>query len=432
MKKLIISIAILSYSLAVLASKNDGETRYATVKVNIASTDIINIQAKYTDLLVETWDKNEVLIEATVRFDGKMNSKMEKFLNEFEQEVNNNISKNSGELLIKTNLDEPNKIQIGSKNVGINISFGDDELKIEYKIKAPATNQYIINSSYRDVRLVGDFNEIELIQYSGDLKIDFIQKAKLNLKYGSAIFKGIGLAEMEIYEQEIESGSIKKLKLNAKYSDLEITEIEELEVVSYESEYTIGSIGLLTGNFKYGEMEITQGIGTARLTLYEEDIEARKIDHLTLENSKYSKIEVARVQSITLIESYEDEITIGALGSLTSKNSKYGKYHIDQLQGEFKLNGHEDEIEIEDVTSTATSLIVDGKYINISVGVEDIAYSLKSNVKYGKLDYNKDLVDIKKYIKDSDQLEVDLVSKKSSKTPFSILTKGYEMTLEIN
>lgn len=432
MKKLIIT-SILYYLVltAVFGSKNDGETRSATIRLDVSETDVINIQAKYTDLQVETWDKSEVLIEAIVVFDGNMNARVEKFLDGFEQEVNDNISKKGGELLIDTNLDEPNKVQIGSRHVGIIFSFGEDELRIEYRIKSPANNKHIINSSYRDVSIIGNLKDVELTQYSGDLEAEFIEKAKLNLKYGSSTFKGITSAEMEIYEQEVESGEIGTLMLNAKYSDLEISKIDILEATSYESDYSIGSVGTLSGNFKYGEMEITQNVGSAKLTLYEEDIEAKKIENLILENSKYSKIEVARIQSIKLTESYEDEITIGALGSLESKNSKYGKYQIDQLQGEFQLNGYEDEIEIEDIASSATLLSVDGKYIDINVGVEDASFSLISDVKYGQLKYNKDLVEVKKYIKDSDQLEVEIYSKKSNANRFEILVKGYEMKLEI-
>lgn len=433
MKKLILTISILSCSIAAM-STTDGETRSATVTVNVASSDLINIQAKYTDLIIETWDRNEVLIEASIRYEGEMTDKAQKFLDEFERLVKDNINLGNGELLIDSGMELPNhRVKKSFFGLIVVINVGDfDEAKLEYKIKAPANNKYKINNSYRDVKMIGNFEEVELTQYSGDLKADFIKKANLNLKYGSASFKGIGVAEMEIYEQEVESGKIDLLKLNAKYSDLEITEIGGFDVTSYESDFTIGSIRTLIGNFKYGKIEVTQAIGIATLTLYEQDIEARKIDNLTLKNSKYSKIKSARIQSITLNESYEDEVTIGVLGSLIAKNSKYGKYDIDQLQGEFQLNGYEDEIEIEDVTSDATSLIVDGKYINITLGAEDIAFTLKSNVKYGDLNYNEDLVDIKKYIKDSDQLEVDLVSKKSSQNPFSISVNGYEMTLEMN
>lgn len=432
MKRLIISTIAICFCLVSMANRNnDGETRSATVRLDVSSTDVINIQAKYTDLTVEAWDRNEVMIEASVVFDGKMNKRVQEFLDNFEQEVKENISKKGNEILIETNLDEPNKVQIGSKNVGIIFSFSEDELRIEYKIKSPPSNKYIINSSYRDAFLYGHFKDVDLTQYSGDLEAEFIDKAKLNLKYGSATFKELGEVDMEIYEQNIESGKINTLKLNAKYSDLEITEVESLDAISYESDYTIGSIASLTGNFKYGEMEVTQEIKRAKLTLYEEDIEARKIGNLTLENSKYSKIIVARIESIALKASYEDQFTIGSLGSLTSTDSKYGKYQIDQLQSKFQLDGYEDNIEIDDISSSATIVAIDGKYIKASIGANDIPFVLNSKIKYGQINYDEGIVDVRKYIKDSDLLELEAYSKKKSEKRLQIHVNGYEIDLNI-
>ncbi|WP_421765267.1 hypothetical protein [Ekhidna sp.] len=430
MKRIIILALACSASLAILA-KGDGESRSTKVNVEISASDEIRIQAKYTALTIETWNKNEVEIEATVRYDGKVTSKIQEFLDEFESRVNDNIRLSGGELFIDTDLDLPNKVQVGSKNVGINISYGD-ELKIFYKIKSPGSNEYTISTSYEDVRLIGAFNKVDFTQYSGDLTAGSIKSGKMNLKYGSAEIEHLGTAEMEIYEQEISVTSIIDITINMKYSDVEFRSVEVMEAISYESDIKIGKAIVLSGNYKYGDINITNSLDKAELTLYEVDIEAGTIGSLLLENTKYSKFEIDRVGSITFRQSYEDETVIGTVGSFKSTNSKYGNHTIDLLESSFKLNAYEDEVEINELAKSVTDIIVDGKYIELSIDSDGSSFILKSNVKYGNVEYNENLVDVKRYIKEGDNLEVEAVSKNTSDQPINILVTGYEVKVQLD
>ncbi|WP_436516155.1 hypothetical protein [Ekhidna sp. To15] len=431
MKKLI--LIALAYSLAfLLYANNDGETRTATVKTTVTASDVINIEAKHTELLVETWDKNEVEIEASIRFDGKMTNKMEVFLDEFEQRVKDNISQRTGELKIDTDMDIPNRVQIGGKSIGINISYGGKELKIVYKIKAPGTNKYIISNSYEDVRLFGSFNEIEFDQYSGDLEAGTIKTAKMNLKYGSASIKSLENGDMEIYEQELDIYSLGSLELNAKYSDLEFEKVGKVDAISYESDFEIGSIEEFKGNFKYGEINISGKLNVASFECYEMDIEAEELGKMESENSKYSKYEFGKARSIKFEQSYEDETTIGTLGSFQSKNSKYGKHTIDVLEGSISLNAYEDKIEIDELGKKVSKISIDGKYIDTAIGIGNSSFILSTNIKYGEVNYDKSDVDVRRYIKDGDQLEVEVHSKSKSDNPIRISVKGYEVNITLN
>lgn len=432
MKKLILIALACSFTTLLHANKKDGETRTASVKVSVSPSDLIDIQAKYTELTVEAWDKNEVEIEATVRFDGKLTNKMQVFLDEFEKNVKDNIYKSVGQLKISSDLDIPNKIQIGSENVGINISFGDNELKISYKVKAPGKNKFVIASSYEDMRLIGSFNQIELTQYSGDLEAGSIEKAKMNLKYGAAAIESIGSASMEIYEQELNVSSINELTINAKYSDLELRTCGNLEFTSYESDIKIGSAKQLNGNLKYGEIEITDRLDRSELTLYEVDIEAKEIGTLRLENSKYSGFDIGRVGSIYFEQSYEDETEIYSVGTFKSLNSKYGNHSLGTLTGSLDLTAYEDEIEIEKVGSTVTSINIDGKYIDSIIDLGGRSYVLLTDVKYGKVEYDESNVDIKRYIKADDKLEVEAHSKNKTSNPVKITVKGYEVDVRLD
>ncbi|WP_144017460.1 hypothetical protein [Ekhidna lutea] len=433
MKRLILIAFVCSLSMLALA-KGDGESRTTTVNVSISSSDRINIQAKYTELTVETWNKNEIEIEATVRYDGKMTDKIQEFLDQFETLVNDNISKGTAGLSINSDLDFPNRgVKKSFFGLVMEINLGDfDEAKLEYKIKAPGTNSYTINNSYEDVRLIGSFKDIDFTQYSGDLEAETIQNAKMNLKYGSASIRTIGVAEMQIYEQELDINEIDELTINTKYSDHEFNSVGAMKAESYESDFQIRVIDELKGDFKYGEITIEEKLGTAEMTLYEVDIEAKEIASIRLKNSKYSKFDMGRVQSIVFEQSYEDETEAMSVGLFKSLNSKYGNHAFDELTQSLELNAYEDEVKIDRVDPSATKISVDGKYIDLFIGVSDIPFFLKTDVKYGKVEYDEDSIDIKRYIKDGDQLEIEAQSKKTSKSPLQISVKGYEVDVVID
>ncbi|WP_420578545.1 hypothetical protein [Ekhidna sp.] len=433
MKKLIIIALACSLSWTLSATEiNEGETRSAKVTVNISKSDRINIQAKYTELIVEAWDKPQVEIEAIVRYDGKMTDKIQEFLDDFEQNVKDHIQKGATELLIDTDLDIPNKIQIGGKHVGIQISYGDDELKVTYKVKAPGVNDYEISNSYEDVRMIGSFKKVDFKQYSGELEAEMIEEGIFNMKYGSASIQQIGNAKMEIYEQELDARIIGTLELNAKYSNMELAEVETIEATSYESDYQIGSIDEISGNFKYGEIEITERLGEGKLEFYEMDMEIEDVELLVLTSSKYSKFEIEKAKSITFEQSYEDETNIGTLGQFKSMNSKYGNHRIETLESSFQLNAYEDEVEIKSLSPEASDVYIDGKYIDASIGISNASFILKSNVKYGKVEYDESSVDVKRYIKDGDQLEVEAHSKNKRDKSVNITVNGYEVDVKLN
>lgn len=434
MKKLILIALACSTALFGLA-KNDGETRTTKVAINISSTDRVNIKAKYTELVVELWDKNSVEVEASVRYDGKMTDKIQEFLDQFEELVKNNINYSGSEVSVSSDLDFPNRgIKKSFFGLVMELNLGDfDDVKLVYKIKAPATSPYIINNSYEDVRLIGNFGELDFTQYSGDLAAGSIKNAKMNLKYGSATIESIESATMEIYEQKLNSRSIGNLEINTKYSDLDFRNVGTMEATSYESDIQIGTIKELKGNFKYGEININDKLENAKLTFYEMDMEGEEIGTLRLENSKYSNFDFEKVGSLIFDQSYEDETEINTLDTFKSLNSKYGNHSIGLLNGSLELNAYEDEVDIEKLSSTATLISIDGKYIDSSIGISDASFLLKANVKYGSISYDESKVNVRRYIKDDDKLEVEVQSKSGKeRKPINIIVNGYEVDVNLN
>lgn len=431
MKKWIIIILLVEIGIVSIGySKDAGETKTATVSYKVNSNDEIDIRAKYTDLKVEAWNKDEVLIEATIRFDGKMTDKMQSFLDNFEEEVTSNIDEQAGKLLIKTNLDEPNKFQIGSKTVGIIIGFSEDELRLEYSIKVPSRNRLSIENSYRNVQLTGDFREVKIDQYSGELTTGNLEKAELRLKYGKATLGSLGEAEMELYEQEISAKEMASGLINCKYSDLEIQVLGVVEINGYETEYELETISSLTGNMKYGNLEIAEKADELKLTAYEIDVDANRLTNTSLVEMKYGKFEANSVGKLDIEKVYEVDFEIEQLTTATVEEAKYGDFNVDQLNGDLLLKQtYEIDTDIESISSNTSLIRIEGKYGNISLGLKNQNYTCSIDGKYGSINLDRDDDRIKKYIKDGDQIEVEVTN--GSGSGLRVEVKGYELDVKV-
>ncbi len=423
--KILLISAVFSANL-VFGTGKEIQTQTTSHSVAVSSSTEIKIQGKHTYLEIETWDKDEVAIEATVTFNGKITDRVQKFLDEFEQNVRDGVLKTGNELKINTRLDEPNRVQIGSKHVGVIIGYSEKELRIEYIIKVPGSNDLTVKGAYKDIVMIGTYDDVEITQYSADLTADTFKKAKLNLKYGDAEIKSIGNLTMEVYEQDMEVNKIGTSDLNVKYSDLTFDQVDEMTVIGYETDFYFVDIESLDGNLKYGEMEIESKLSRGTLTLYEFNIDGQGVGNLRFENSKYSNIEFDRANEIKFIESYEDKLDVRYINTLIAK-SKYGEYTIDQLGHKVELFGYEDDLVINDVADEATGIHLDGKYLNLDIDLTDSEYRLVSDLKYGKVDYDESKVDVRKYIKENSMLKIELASKRAGADAFLLDIRGYEV-----
>ena len=153
MKKGILILIALASTSAFANNSKEGVTRTATKVVDVSSGDRINILGKNKTLTIETWDKNQVEIVATVNFYGDPNNRMQEFLDNWEAIVNGNIRKSGGELTIDAEIEEPNKVQIGGRYLGVQVGYSEKQLSIEYALKVPARNPIELRTSYKSLSM---------------------------------------------------------------------------------------------------------------------------------------------------------------------------------------------------------------------------------------------------------------------------------------
>jgi len=433
MRRVIITILLVN-TLFLQAKEKEVETRTATVTVPFDRNDKLTLNMKNTEVRLETWDRDEVYIEATVRLNGSVTNKRAEFLDNWQEIVESGVSSSSFGVKVNSALEttkEVNKKTFLGMVVSMTITT-DNSYDITYSIKAPGKAGLKIDGSYKDVSLVGYFNRLEMDLYSADFKADSLLMADLELKYGNARISKISKAEITLYENELEAEEITSLELSTKYSEVEIKKLIELvNLDSYETDFVIGYTKGLEGIIKYGELELTEGSKKVDLELYEVDLELGEIEEIKM-RSKYSNLKADRIENLILESSYEDEFEVQVLGSMESTETKYGVYDIRELTGSFKLEGYEDNISIYAISSNASEISLSGKYVETEINVADNPIVLDIYTTYGDISFDESKFEVSRMITESSKKEIKAKSKATGENGLKIMITGYEMDLDID
>lgn len=432
MKKEILTLLILVSGLVLHAeTERDGETRTATHTVDVSSGDVINVLGKNKTLIIETWNESKVEIVATVNFYGEPNDRMLEFLNDWESIVKGNIRKFPGELTIDAEIDEPNKVQVGGKYVGIRVGYSDKQFGIEYKLKVPSENPLELRTSYKSLWMTGTYADVEIDAYSTDFKGEDFEKVYFKMKYGDATIKSVKEGKMELYENDMDIKKVEYIDINDKYSEFKFEEVGEMKIQGYETDIQAGNIERMNANMKYGEMNVTNKIGLGTFVSYEYDIHADAAGNLRFDQSKYSNLELDRANQVKFFDSYEDELDVRYLNILESK-AKYAEIEIDELGKSLEMmNGYENDVIIRKLNEDAESVSMDGKYLTLDILIGSRVFGLNANVKYGKISFDERKTNVRKYIKENDKLTIEAGPKGEGGSGFLIHLTGYEIKAEI-
>lgn len=247
-----------------LASQVSAEEQKKTFSesYNVNADAKVNISNEYGNVTIQTWEKNQVVVDVTITVDGKSAEKAQQIMDKIVINYNGSPTEVKVETYIK-----------GSLNCN------NCKLSIDYMVKMPATNQLKMKNTFGDA-FIGDligatdlrveYGSMELgklenkandiVMKFGDMEVEYLKAANLNMEYGS-----------------LEIGKADYLDLYVRFVSVEIGEVSELLIDAEYESAEIGSVDRLRGKLSFYGLEIDE--------LFE------KID-LT---SSYGAIEITRV-----------------------------------------------------------------------------------------------------------------------------------------
>lgn len=408
-----------------------GETRTAKVSILANPSAFIIINGKNTELLIETWNKNEIEVIAEVNYRGKEKANVTAFLNNFEQEVKDNIFTSNQKIEIKSSLDTPNKVQIGSKYAGIIVSYNDEELNITYSIKVPMVNGMQVVNSYKNLEMMGSYqSNVEIQQYSGNFKGGNFKDLKVSMKYGTAIVDQVRKLSGEMYEEDFTASFVNDMELNAKYSKIKVKNLGKSNFINYETKMYLGSAEMISGEMKYGRLEIEQWVDQLNFDiLYEVEIYGNEVNDIRFGQSKYGEYQFKKIRSVQLMDSYEDKLSTEITYSADIK-AKYGNFEMGDLVKYFVLDSYETETTLT-ILDESTEIKLQGKYGTAWITTNGNPIVVDANIQYGKINYPIETMNRNIYIYENDKLEMKLSSKNTQSKPCMINVRGYEQKVDI-
>jgi hypothetical protein len=236
----------------------------------------ININNKYGDVVVQSWDKNQVTIDVKVTVELPNNERAQKLI----EYITVEFSETGNIISAKTNIDDK-----------FNFSGWGDSRKfsIDYNVKMPA------NAS------------LSLINKYGDANIDELHGlTNLDVKYGNI---SIG---------KLTRGNIKPLnRISLAYGKGTIDEASWLDImIRYSSKVEITRSQALLIDSKYSKLYI----GEASSVVGE---------------SKYDNIRIDKINNLVLDNGYT-ETNIGTLNKKLDYKGGYGSFSVENIPSDFE------------------------------------------------------------------------------------------------
>lgn len=298
----------------------------------IDKNDKLNISNMYGSIIIKTWDKNEIKVDADIKSYAKTDEEAQKLLDD----VSINATKNGDLVSIKTNLANRNG------NWGRNVKNGKTvwrrEVKTHYIVYMPASNALTAAQSYGDITIDDFSGPTSLkIQY-GNLMAGDLRNANnyISVQYGKANLKNVNEARIDHqYGGGLTLGNINNLELEAQYTAVNIGTIKNNANIKHQ----------------YGSGVVINYAGSLSLTAQYTNIKVDKLGGTFTGTVVYGKLDVGNVESGCKVFNGSSDYSSITLGFSPSYS---GQFNVTTNYGGFKA-GPNIKVEKSDKGTTSRS-----------------------------------------------------------------------------
>jgi len=310
----------------------------------------VNVYNVYGNIIIKTWDKNEVKVDADIRAFANSESEAQSLIDN----VSITSSKNGDEAIFKTQMEDRNS---NWGNGSRNGKRWRREVKIFMTVYLPSTVALTVSQQYGNV---------ELPDFSGptSLKVQYGKLVTGNLSnsnnFISAQYTSVDLQDVNkaTIKQQYGSGltiaSAGDLNLNAQYATVRIGDVKRNASIKqqYGSGLTIASVG---GNLdldaQYASVKVGVIKGDAGIKIqYGSGLNIEQVDNLSL-TAQYAAVRVGRLT-----------------GNITAKAQYGSRFSVEKVEASSKI------------------VNIDSEYLNVNLGfASNYGGSFNVDTQYGSL-----------------------------------------------
>lgn len=225
------------------------KTRTIKKEFSVSKDNTLNIDNRYGDLTITTWNENTINIEVTITVSSDNEEYAEKKFNAIDVE----FRQDNNTVFAKTIINKTKSVwSFFGGNTSVNT-------KIDYVVKMPVSN---------NVDLDNDYGSIYLDRLEGICKIDcdygglnigelHNKMNTINMDYGrSSSIDFINNADINTDYSKLAIEKANTIDLNADYSQLEITEVEKIVYSNDYGSLKINEADEISGNGDYLTLKV--------------------------------------------------------------------------------------------------------------------------------------------------------------------------------
>ncbi|SOD19917.1 hypothetical protein SAMN06297358_3624 [Pedobacter xixiisoli] len=310
----------------------------------------VNVSNIYGNLIIKTWDKNEVKVDADIRAFANSEDEAQKLIDN----VSITSSKNGDEAVFKTQMEDRNgNWGNGSRNG----KRWRREVKIFMTVYLPSSAALTASQQYGNLEVPDFAGATALkVQYGKLITGDLSNSNNfISAQYTSVDLQNVNKATIkQQYGSGLTIASIGDLNLNAQYATVRIGDIKRSASIrqQYGSGLTIASVG---GNLdldaQYASVKVGAIKGDAGIKIqYGSGLNIEQVDNLSL-TAQYAAVRVGRLT-----------------GNMTAKAQYGSRFAVEKVEASSKI------------------VNIDTEYLGVTLGfAANYGGSLNVDTQYGSL-----------------------------------------------
>lgn len=205
----------------------------------------LSIDSRYGDVHIETWSKNEVDISIQIEVTKRNESKAQQYLDKISIHIDDESASNSlgFKTMINGNLD----------------NSGNDRLKIEYRVKAPASLSMNLKNSYGNLYLQDASGKMKLNVAYGNLQVgELTGPVDLKLSYGNGEIEKVANGEIVVRYSNLDVEEAGNVDVLNSYSNIDFGKSKDIDLENKYGNLTWTSLDNLEGYSKYGNVKVSK------------------------------------------------------------------------------------------------------------------------------------------------------------------------------
>lgn len=251
-----ILLCVITFFGAGQVNAQVSETKEIKKGFSVEKSTIVDINNKYGDVTIETWDKDSILVFIDYTITDKNFDKLKSRAEQIHFEL-----LRSGHYIVINTIISSSRNMLLSELIKLKETIGMAEAQVQINIK-------VFLPDNLDLRIKNKFGNVYINDYKGDITLemsngklkahDLSGYVNMQVSFGDVRINSIDSGSLEVYYSEMNLVSARKLRITSKTSNITITEVSQMLVNSSRDNYRIRMIADFETQSNWTDFSITE------------------------------------------------------------------------------------------------------------------------------------------------------------------------------